>query len=103
MAVLSVVEGAGFGIAWAFIPRCVSSLAKPEEVERTSGAVPTAQAMGYALGAAYIGIVANASGFDESAEKLSAEFSAIAIFSASIPFVLLGLLATRKFVSGRPV
>ena len=63
IAVFAAMEGGGFGMAWTFILRRTTALAEAGEVQRISGAIPTVQRLGYALGAAYIGIVANASGF----------------------------------------
>ena len=62
VVLFSAIEGGGFGLAWTFILRRVTGLADRSEIHRISGAIPTVQRMGYALGAAYIGIVANASG-----------------------------------------
>ena len=94
IAVCAAVEGAGFGFAWTFILRRVTSLAPVEERERVSGAIPTVQRLGYALGAAYIGIVANATGFADVGGTASV---AVAIFLASLPFAALGLIATARF------
>ena len=97
IAVCAAVEGAGFGFAWTFILRRVTSLAPPQERERVSGAIPTVQRLGYALGAAYIGIVANATGFAD-AERGATASVAVSIFLASLPFAVLGLVATARFV-----
>lgn len=97
IAVCSAVEGAGFGLAWTFILRRVTSLAPPQERERVSGAIPTVQRLGYALGAAFIGIVANAAGFADAEQSTTASV-AVAIFLACLPFAALGLIATARFV-----
>lgn len=98
IAALSFVEGAGFGMAWTFILRRVTALAKPEEVSRVSGALPTVQRIGYALGAAYIGIVANAAGFVtmETAEEVAQV--ARVLFLACVPLAVIGLLAMLGLV-----
>ena len=97
IAVCSAVEGAGFGLAWTFILRRITALAPLQERERVAGAIPTVQRLGYALGAAYIGIVANAAGFAD-AERGATASVAVAIFVASLPFAALGLVATARFV-----
>ncbi len=97
IAVCAVAEGAGFGLAWTFILRRITGLAPVQERERVSGAIPTVQRLGYALGAAYIGIVANAAGFAD-AERGATSSVAIAVFLASLPFAALGLVATARFV-----
>ncbi|KAA0909601.1 MFS transporter [Aquicoccus porphyridii] len=60
IAVFAALEGGGFGMAWTFILRRTTALSAPQEVQRISGAIPTIQRLGYALGAAYSGIIANA-------------------------------------------
>ena len=59
---------------------------------------PTAQRLGYATGAAYGGIVANAVGFAEAAEPAKIADAAVAIFAASLVFAAIGLAATERFV-----
>jgi MFS family permease len=102
IAVFAATEGAGFGMAWTFILRRTTALANPYEVHRISGAIPTVQRLGYALGAAYIGIVANAFGF--TAIETASEAADVArwIFLACIPFAVLGLLAMTTLVRRYP-
>lgn len=101
IALFTGMEGAGFGVAWTFILRRTTALAGREEVERISGAIPTIQRLGYALGAAYIGIVANASGFVSMETPAQAADVARWIFIACIPFAVLGLLAMITLVQRR--
>lgn len=103
IAVFAAMEGAGFGMAWTFILRLTTSLTDPDEVHRISGAIPTVQRLGFALGAAYVGIVANAFGFDGMETVAQAEAVARWIFLACIPFGVLGLLAMISLVRRRPI
>ncbi|WP_193181380.1 MFS transporter [Nisaea sediminum] len=98
IALSTILEGGGFGIAWVFILRRATSLAPPEEADRISAAIPTMQRLGFALGAAYIGIVANAAGF-ASADKLT-ELADIArwIFASCLAPGLAGLVAAACFL-----
>lgn len=93
IAVFAGVEGAGFGLSWTFILRRTTALAQPDEVQRISGAIPTVQRLGYALGAAYVGIVANASGLLTITGPGDAGTVARWIFAACLPFAALGLVA----------
>jgi len=99
IAVCSALEGGGFGLAWTFILRRATALAPRAERERIAGAIPTVQRLGYALGAAVIGIVANAAGFAEAADRGATAAAATAIFLASLPFAVLGLVAMGRFVA----
>ena len=99
IAFFSALDGVGFGMAWVFILRQLLACAEPLERERVSAAMPTIQRLGYALGAAFIGIVANANGFSAALTPEDARAAAIAIYLACIPFAVLGLLAMLRFVS----
>ena len=102
IAVFAAIEGGGFGMAWTFILRRTTALSTPDEVQRISGAIPTVQRLGYAIGAAYIGIVANAVGF--ASMETSADATTIAgwIFGACLPFAVFGLLAMTTLVRKEP-
>ncbi|UZD92533.1 MFS transporter [Cognatishimia activa] len=97
VALFSFAEGAGFGMCWHFIMGRMTSMAPQEEVQRLSGAIPTVQRIGYAFGAAYVGIVANASGILSLDVPEKATNAAFWIFASSAPFVLLGLFAAVSF------
>jgi MFS family permease len=102
IAAIALAEGAGFGMAWTFILRRLTALAPPEEVERAAAALPTLQRLGYALGAAYAGIVANAAGLvgAETASLDEAALTPVAVwlFVACLPLAAVGLFALRGFL-----
>ncbi|MEM8838909.1 MAG: MFS transporter [Pseudomonadota bacterium] len=102
IAVFALLEGAGFGMAWTFILRRTTGLADPEEVQRIAGSLPTVQRLGYALGAAYIGIVANALGFASSDTPQETALIAQWVFFACMPFAVFGLLAMVALVRRAP-
>ncbi|NBB82705.1 MAG: MFS transporter, partial [Alphaproteobacteria bacterium] len=91
IALVAAVEGAGFGLAWTFLLRRATALAPRAERERIAGAIPTVQRLGYALGAAWVGIVANAFGFAEAETGRDVAPAARMIFLASLPAALVGL------------
>lgn len=94
---VAVIEGAGFGMAWSFLLRQTTALAAAGDVERIAGGIPTVQWLGYALGAAYAGIVANTFGFAVALEAGDVRDAATAIFAACVPFAVLGLVALVFF------
>jgi MFS family permease len=57
-----VLLGVGIGQCWPFVAQRVMSGAKPGDETIAASSVPTVQQMGFALGAALAGLVANASG-----------------------------------------
>lgn len=101
IACFAALQGCGFGMAWTFILRRATALAPQGETQRVSAAIPTVQRLGYALGAAYAGIIANAA--DIGAPGATAFFDTVAttVFLACLPLAVLGLVATAAFV--RPV
>jgi MFS family permease len=99
--VLAIAQGAGFGSAWTFVLRRATKLAPVSEHNRVASAIPTLHRLGYALGAAAIGIVANAAGFEEGINAASARNVGFWIVVACLPFAALGLLAALNFVRDR--
>lgn len=98
IAVFSAMEGGGFGMAWTFILRRTIALADADEIQRVSGAIPTVQRLGYALGAAYVGIVANASGLLSMETAADAATVARWVFASCVPFAAIGLVAMSAMV-----
>ena len=99
IAVAAALEGAGFGMAWTFILRRGIAIAPPQDSERLSASLPTVQRLGYALGAAAIGIVANATGLDNITDTGALSEGAGAIFAISLVFALVGLMAAMRFAA----
>ena len=97
VVLFALLEGAGFGISWAFIPRLISHISTTGEIARNATAIPTAEAIGYAIGAAYVGSVANASGLVGNLESGALSAIATTVFLAGVPIALLGLFSMRKF------
>lgn len=102
IAVCAAMEGGGFGMAWTFILRRATSLAPAAETARIAAAMPTVQRLGYALGAAYVGIVANAAGFAGATDRAGLAHAAATIFLACLPLAALGLVAMARFIAARP-
>ena len=98
IAIFSTMEGAGFGLAWTFVLRQTTALVPPDDLERMSGAIPTVQRLGYALGAAYVGIVANALGFEAVETGPQAAQVATWIFAACLPFAALGMIGMVRLL-----
>lgn len=101
LALLALLEGAGFGVAWASILRRMLALVDKQDRERVSAAIPTVQRLGYAIGAAWIGIVANAGGLDINAARETTESVTRWVFGACLPMALVGLLAAVRFAGRR--
>lgn len=99
IAVFSLLEGAGFGMAWTFILRRATAISTASERERVAGAIPPMQRLGFALGAALVGVVANAAGLASDASAETMARVAVWAFVAGLPLAALGLLAARRFLA----
>jgi predicted MFS family arabinose efflux permease len=60
-----VLVGVGIGISWVFVAQRTMSGARPGDETVAASSVATVQQMGFAVGAALAGLVANASGLEE--------------------------------------
>ncbi|MEC9344263.1 MAG: MFS transporter [Pseudomonadota bacterium] len=98
IALLAYLMGGGFGAAWAFMTRRATALAPAGEAERVASSIPTVQRLGYALGAAFVGIIANGVGFADDAGIRVAEQTSLWVFGLSLVPALIGLVAALRFV-----
>ena len=89
-----VLLGIGIGQCWPFVAQRVMAGAKAGEEAIAASSVPTVQQMGFALGAALAGLVANASGL---AAGVADEGMMRAAFWVPASFVVSAMLA---FVAG---
>ncbi|QPC90939.1 MFS transporter [Mesorhizobium sp. INR15] len=92
----ALLQGGGFGIAWPFLTRVIVASAPNSEQTIASAAVPTMQRIGYAVGAALAGIIANASGFSEGLNREAAANVASLLFLAFVPLGVVGCLAALR-------
>jgi MFS family permease len=58
-----ITSGSGFGFAWGFLSQAIMETAREGERDRATALVPTLQSAGYAIGAAFAGLVANNAGY----------------------------------------
>jgi MFS family permease len=96
----ALLQGGGFGIAWPFMTRIIVASAPADEQTIASAAVPTMQRIGYAVGAALAGIVANAGGFADGLTREAAGEVAHWLFLAFVPLGIVGLVAAVRIATG---
>lgn len=94
----AILQGGGFGIAWPFVTRMIVAAAPPGESTIASSGVPAMQRIGYSVGAASCGLVANAAGFSEGLTRDAAANVAVWVFLAFLPLALVGVLAAARLV-----
>lgn len=94
----ALLQGGGFGIAWPFVTRMIVAAAIPAESTVASSSVSAMQRIGYAIGAALGGIVANALGFSEGLSAETAGRVAPWLFVFFLPLALVGCAAALTLV-----
>jgi MFS family permease len=97
-----MLQGGGFGILWPFANRRVVEAAPLHERDLAASAFSTLQRMGYAVGSATAGIVANANGFSGGFTKAAATTAAPPLFLYFIPIALLGCVAAFRLTRTMP-
>jgi MFS family permease len=95
VALAMLTLGSGFGLCWAFLARRVIAGAPAHEQALASAAVPTAQLIGGATGAATAGALANILGFAHGVDPDSGA-AGFQLFAAFIPLALVGWAAAWR-------
>lgn len=90
------IIGAGFGLAWSFATRRILAALPDEDRAVGASAVPTAQLIGGAVGAAAAGAMANLLGLAQAFTPARALAVAPDLFAAFIPVAALGWLAALR-------
>lgn len=92
----ALLQGGGFGILWPFASRRIIEAASAGERDIAASAFSTLQRLGYAVGAALTGIIANASGFSGGFTKEAAEGAASTLFWPYLPLAIIGCIASFR-------
>lgn len=105
--VFAMLQGGGFGMAWPFANRAVVEAAPTAEKEIAAAGFSTLQRMGYAIGGAFAGIIANANGFAEGFTRETASTAAVPLYLGFVPLAIVGIvfafrLARRIEATTRP-
>ena len=90
------IIGAGFGLAWSLATRRILGALPDEDRAIGAAAVPTAQLIGGAVGAAAAGAIANLLGLAHAFTPAHALAASPALFAAFIPLAALGWLAALR-------
>jgi MFS family permease len=91
-----VVLGIGIGLCWPFVAQRIMSGARSGEEVIAASSAPTVQQMGFALGAALAGMVANASGFSDGVADDSMMRAAFWVPASFVVPAVIGCLASLR-------
>ncbi len=89
----ALLQGGGFGISWPFVSRMIVAAAVPAESTVASSSVPAMQRLGYAVGAAGAGVIANGFGFAQGLSRDTAAAVAPWLFLAFLPLCIIGFVS----------
>lgn len=96
IVVAMIVMGSGFGLSWAFVAKRIVASLPDGEQPLGSSAVPTAQLIGGAFGAAASSAVANALGFAGGIDPAVGAANGVWLFAAFLPVSVVGWLAAWR-------
>ena len=91
----------GMGMMWGFIIKRVIGAAAEGEKDRTSSLLPITQQIGFALGAALSGLIANGMGIESLTNAEHLQRITFWLFIGFVPVALLGNWFAWRFVSSR--
>lgn len=96
-----LLEGIGLGMSWALISRRAIADNPPEEKSRIAGSIHTLQRIGFALGVAGLGMMANIMGFAGGMDAPTAQYIFQWILGLSLPMALAALGAAYIFAGAK--
>jgi MFS family permease len=94
--VCALLQGGGFGILWPFASRRIIEAAPRAERDIAASSFSTLQRLGYAVGAALAGMIANANGFSGGFTHEAAQGAASILFLSFLPLAGLGCIAAWR-------
>ncbi len=97
IAVSAMISTGGFGMMWGFIIKRIQGGAPKEEKDRVSSLLPITQQMGFALGAALCGLVANSMDLATGLPADRIQMAAFWIFAGFVPLALCGNFTAWRF------
>jgi MFS family permease len=93
----ALLQGLGFGLCWPSIVHRLTRFADEAERPLAVTSPETMQRIGYAVGAAAVGIAANLSGLASGITIAAAKSAAFWVFAAFVPLLVLALWSAWNF------
>jgi MFS family permease len=100
MVVCALLQGLGFGLSWPSIVHRMARFSDEGDRPLAVTSPETMQRIGYAVGAAAVGISANLSGLAAGISIAAAKAAAFWVFAAFLPVLLLALVCAWSFTRG---
>jgi hypothetical protein len=97
MVLCALLQGFGFGLCWPSIVHRMARFSDDAERPLAVTSPETMQRIGYAVGAASVGIAANLSGLAAGISIAAAKTAAFWVFAAYVPVLILALICAWNF------
>ncbi len=97
MVLCALLQGLGFGLCWPSIVHRMARCSDEGERPLAVTSPETMQRIGYAVGAAAVGIAANLSGLAAGISIAAAKAAAFWVFAAFVPMLMLALICAWTF------
>jgi tetrahydromethanopterin S-methyltransferase subunit G len=97
MVLCALLQGLGFGLCWPSIVHRMAGLSDDLERPLAVTSPETMQRIGYAVGAASVGIAANLSGLAAGISIAAAKAAAFWVFAAYVPVLFVALVCAWNF------
>lgn len=97
--IFALMQGTGAGLCWSFTARRIVQGVAPDDQGLAAAAVPTIQQLGYAIGAAGAGIIANGFGLGAQPGPATALAAGPWVFILFVPLALVGVGAARRLIT----
>jgi hypothetical protein len=103
MVLCALLQGLGFGLCWPSIVHRLTRYSNETERPLAVTSPDTMQRIGYAVGAAAVGIAANLSGLAAGISIAAAKSAAFWVFASFVPLLIFALISAWIFTRDRPV
>ncbi|WP_374311491.1 MFS transporter [Dongia sp.] len=90
--------GIGFGISHSFINQRIMAAAPEGQEDATATAIPTLECLGGAIGAAAVGLIGNAAGFDGVLSQQVVAQGSLGVFGGGAVIALMAVVAAFFFL-----
>ena len=97
VVICATISGSGFGMMWGFVIRRIADATHQEERDRVSGLIPSVQQLGFALGAALSGLIANGLNISDDMPADDLRFVTFWLFAGLAPLAFLGVIMAWRF------
>ena len=102
LVLCALLQGLGFGLCWPSIVHRLARYSNEAERPQAVSSPDTMQRIGYAVGAAAVGIAANLAGLAAGISVAAAKSAAFWVFASFVPLLIFALISAWLFTRDPP-